>query len=824
MKKILLFILFVNCVAIAQRNHHKHHGKHQILVGTIANNNGEPLMGATILVDDNKYATVANDKGEYFIHDISEGKHIVQASYLGFSPEKKEIFVSKDIRSQKINCHFSLKESSESLQKVNLVGKTKKTKIETEGFAVNVIETKEASLRNLTTNELLDRSVGVRIRQNGGLGSSVEYNLNGMSGSAVGIFLDGLEISTYGQSFNLNNIPTSMIERIEVYKGVLPSHLTGDYAGGAINVVLKKDVSQNSINLASSYGSFNTSQSDIGVMLRDKNTGLAFRGSAFYTYTDNSYETWGESTTYVNYLGQIIKPYRAKRFNNTYKALGGRFEVGFTDKKWADQFFIGYNGSSNYREIPHGVTMAVPYVGRFSEAEAHVLLLNYSKNDFLTKNLSLKVNAARSYRSTYLQDTIGIAYNWDGKPREIIQEGERVILETLNGGQQGEKTITNTDRKITNMRSNLGYMITDGHRVSLNHKFEATDRNNEDLLNSTITEYATTSTISQNIVSVNYEAETFNKKLLTNLLGKHTYNHTSKTEYGIETTDGINSIEKTDTTSSNSNFGYGATLSYNVIPNLYVITSTEKAYVSPTDNQLYGAPEQNILENTQLKPEYNINYNLGFRLKTLQFNKHKISVYANLFWRNGHDKIKQEAVDASLIEEETEADIEVTRYVNLGETQAKGYEAEITYIYNNRLNTSFNFSKFNNVFKQEFDENGNPHSLYNFQVPNEPFFTINANIQYRFNNLFQKKSILNTYYTMGYVGEYYTVWGQPDWSKTPSQLSHDIGLSYRFPSKKLVASLDVKNIFNAELYDNFRIQKPGRGIYFKLNYTINKIL
>ncbi|MCW5192508.1 TonB-dependent receptor plug domain-containing protein, partial [Burkholderia cenocepacia] len=88
------------------------------------------------------------------------------------------------------------------IEEVEIKGRTKKKDLETSGFAVAVIETKEASLRNLTTNELLDRAVGVRVRQNGGVGSQVEYNLNGMSGSTVGLFLDGIEVSTYGQSFN----------------------------------------------------------------------------------------------------------------------------------------------------------------------------------------------------------------------------------------------------------------------------------------------------------------------------------------------------------------------------------------------------------------------------------------------------------------------------------------------------------------------------------------------------------------------------------------------------------------------------------------------
>ena len=712
----------------------------------------------------------------------------------------------------------------QALDNVQVQGKSKKEKVETSGFAVAIIETKEASLRNLTTNELLDRSVGVRVRQNGGIGSNVEYNLNGMSGSTIGIFLNGIEVSTYGQSFNLNNIPPAMIERIEVYKGVLPSHLTGDYVGGAINVVLKKDVSQNTATAAVSYGSFNTFQSDIGLMYRDKKTGLSFRGSGSYTYTDNSYETWGHSSTYVNQFQQIIRNYKVKRFNNTYKNIAGRFEVGFTDTKWADQFFIVYNGSSNYTEIPHGITMAVPYVGRFNETEAHAFELNYNKKNFLTKKLTLNINAVRSERSTYLQDTVGYAYNWDGKIREVIENDEIVKLRTKDGGQQGVKVISNIEREVINARSNLGYMITDGHRVSLNHKIEGTSRKDEDLLKPEARDLATKSNIYKNIISMNYEAETFNRKLKTNILGKYTINRTNDIRKRIVTTDGVNSIVEEDNTTTDSNFGYGGTLSYNVISNLFIIGSTENSYIMPGEVQFFGDPSRNILSNLQLQPEKYINYNLGFRWNPPDFGKHKISLYANAFWRNGYDKITLQTVADADIKDDSGADIQVSKYVNLQKTQAKGFEAEIVYIYNNRLNTSFNISKFNNLDKSELDENGNANRYYGHQVSNEPFFTMNMNMQYSFMNLFQKKSVLSTYYNAGYVGEYFTVRGQPGYSVTPTQFSHDLGMSYRFPSNKLVASLDVKNIFNAEVYDNFQIQKPGRGIYFKLNYTFSKFL
>lgn len=490
-----------------------------IVKGVITDENGQPAAKATIQIKGTDYITIADTAGNYRLH-IAPGTYTISCSIIGFETQDKKINVTVTAT---VIQNFRLKKLSvKDLNEVTVEGMSKKKTLETQGFAVAIIETKEASLRNLTTNELLDRSVGVRVRQSGGIGSQVEYNLNGMSGSTIGIFIDGIEASTYGSSFNLNNIPPSMIERIEVYKGVLPSHLTGDYVGGAINVVLKKDASHNNITLAASYGSFNTFQSDIGTIYRHKKNGFTVRASGFHTYTDNSYTTWGRSTTFTDHQGIVTRPYRAKRFNNTYRSTGGRFEAGFTDVKWADQFYIGYNISDTYNEIPHGTTMARPYVGRFSEFNAHVISLNYSKKDLLIKGLAFNANAVQSSRSTYLQDTVGYAYNWDGNVMEIIRFGERVPLTTSGGGQQGVKTITQTNRDITNIRSNLAYNIGLSHRIALNHKLEHTNRDDNDLLNPVNKDVVTVSTITKNIISLNYEAQTLQNKLRTNLLGKYT--------------------------------------------------------------------------------------------------------------------------------------------------------------------------------------------------------------------------------------------------------------------------------------------------------------
>ncbi|MCE7043165.1 TonB-dependent receptor [Dyadobacter sp. CY312] len=810
----IVLILFSASLSFAQNG---------IIRGRVTSDGKTAVSFATIHVAKSSLAATTDEAGRYEIKNVPFGHHTLVVSSLEIHLHESKLHVQK--AEQTHNISVKLKDANNLLE-VQVVGKTEKKELETQGFAVTIIETKEASLRNLTTNELLDRSVGVRVRQNGGVGSRVEYNLNGMSGSAVGLFLDGIEISTYGSSFNLNNIPPAMIERIEVYKGVLPSHLTGDYVGGAINVILKKDASQNNITAAASYGSFNTFQSDLSGIYRNKNTGLTARASGFYTYTDNSYTTWGKFSKFVHPDRTLERYYRAKRFNNAYRTVGGRFEVGFTNVKWADQFFLGYNVSDTYQEIPHGTTMARPYVGRVAEYNANVFSLNYNKNNFLVKGMALNVNAVRSQRGTAVRDTVGQVYNWDGKPRMLIRNGVEIPVPPTPGmGQQGAKSITEVNRKITNMRSNLAYTVIPGHRLSVNHKLETTDRNDRNLLNPVDQNMVTVSNIMNNIFAANYESQIFNNKLKTNILGKITSNRTIQTRPELITREGVTTVNRVRNKTVNTNKGYGATVSYNVIPKTYIIGSTENSYVVATENQLYGDPENNILESPNLIPEKNVNYNIGFRYASAGEGKHKFSVYANTFWRNGYNKIALQAVADQVIPgRESDGDIEVTKYVNLSATQSRGFEAEITYIYNNRLNALFNFSKFNSLFKQKTDEQGRPHDLYNLQLPNEPFFTMNGSVQYRLNDKFQKKSILNLYYNAAYVAPFQTVWMESEWFTTPTQLYHDIGASYRFPNGKMVISADCKNLLNAEMYDNFGVQKPGRNISLKLNYTISKFL
>jgi len=788
--------------------------QHSTINGKVHFTDGKPVAQATLRIEGTKITSVSDNQGLYKLENVPFGKQTIIVTSVEIKSKKLSINVDKSSHVHNIPID---PRADIGLDEVRVEGKTAKREIETKGFAVNVIETKEASTRNIQTNELLDRTVGVRVRQSGGLGSEVQYNLNGMTGRSVGIFIDGIEISTYGSSFNLNNIPPAMIERIEVYKGVLPAHLTGDLLGGAINIVLKKGTSTNNLSASFSYGSFNTSQADVSALYRNPKSGFTTRISGSYLNSDNDYEIWGKFSKYIEPNGVVQRNYRTRRFFDGYKAISGRFEFGFTDVKWADAFFLGYNISDSHKEIQHGQTMGTPYMGRTSDASANVLSLTYNKKDLFIPGLSLSTNAVHSFRNTSILDTVPWAYNWDGQIRLDLNGNP---IRKLDGAQQGKPSMTDIDRQVTNIRTNLSYDIFSGHRLSINHVFYTVDRKDKNLLNiDGNTGINSSNDLAKNVISFNYEAQTLNNRLTTNLFYKIYQQSIGNNIFRSVIENGQQVIVKDELKNNRTNSGFGLAASYKLFDRIVLLASAERAVRMPVDMETFGSPEDNVLSNPGISPEISDNYNAGFRLGTYQFNDHKFTLGTNVFWRNTRDRIMPRANE--LINNQ---EIELTQYINLGLSQSLGFEGELTYAHKDNLTLMFNFSKFNSLFKQEFDPtSGQKMTYYNKQIPNEPFYTMNGNVHYRLDNLIQKSSQLNLFYNIGYVAPFSTVWPDSDWFVTPAQYAQNLGTSYVFPSKKFIIALDVKNLFNAEIYDNFGVQKPGRGFYLKLNYSINNI-
>ncbi|GAA0877047.1 TonB-dependent receptor [Algoriphagus jejuensis] len=778
------------------------------LSGKLTFEDGTPIAFATLLIPNLKKHTLSDEKGNYELSSIPFGSYQLEIGSLEIEKGAHNIQIDKAKNEQV----FVIKRAGERLlEEVLVQGESVKEEIEETGFAVNVIETKKASLQSLQTNDLLNRSVGVKVRQNGGLGAAVSYNLNGMSGNSVRVFIDGIPLATYGNSFSLNSIPPALIDRIEIYKGVIPAHLADDALGGAINVILKKSVGTN-LTASLSYGSFNTQQANFSGSYRAPKSGFTVKASGFYNYSDNDYEVWGKFVRNILPNGRYDYV-RAKRFNDGYQSVGGLVEVGFTGVKWADQFLIGYNGSDEYKEIQHGTYMTIPYKGRFSESSSQVLSLNYRKSDFVTKGLELTFSGMLSKRNQVVNDTVRWNYDWFGNMSYGLN-GQPILRPS--GAQQGAPTINHIFRDVSTFRGGFNYDLAENHRVVLSHMYYQIDREERDDMRPAIErEFIGTRDLVKNVTALAYEFNGFDSRLKSNLFGKFYQQKIDRMDPKLENQNG-EMVKVEDRVASNRHTtGCGWALSFAVKPKFTILTSAEKAVRMPSENEIFGSPGDNIVENIGIRPEISNNLNLGFRALPVDLSQHKLSLYVSGFVRDTKDKIVQR------INPRMNDAVQTDPFENLGKTKSIGFEGEVGYTFKGNLNVSLNVSKFNTVFNMQHDPNGNEYTYYNQQLPNEPFFTVNTTVQYALNNLIQDKSVVNLYYGFGFVDRFYTTWLEIEDFRTPRQFIQDIGVNYVFPNKRFVVSGDIRNIFDQQAYDNFAVQKPGRGFYLKINYTLN---
>lgn len=750
---------------------------------------------------------VSKENGSFSFGEVPYGFYT-----LLFGNGDIEDFMTIEVNKASVDLNVYLKEHKVVLDNIEIFSQSKKEQIETSGFAVSVVNLDKMAVQSIQTNDLLDRTAGVKIRQDGGLGSRINYNINGLSGRSIKIFIDGIPANNFGGSFSLNSIPPSSIERIEVYKGVVPAGLSQDALGGAINIILKQKRT-NTLNVSGSYGSFNTSQFNTNGSYRADN-GFTVNGTAFYNNSDNNYRVYGPHIKFKDKDGKISYPENgAKRFHDGYWSYGAKVDVGFTDVKWADKFFIGGILSKNEKEIQHGSTMENVYGDRFTKQKSNVLTMNYAKKDLLIEGLEFKLDLSYSDLSRQVIDTVGNQYDWSGKP---IRDAIGNIIKYTKGAEvASQKTLEINEDQTYGVRANIAYEFIDNNTFIMNYFYNKFVRDVSDELQPKGIELLRNNRdLEKNILALAYENLSFDGRLRTNVFFKrYDQKAVSREPYRDQNLPLQGSLYKERKFTQNINHnGYGMALSYRVVPKVFVLASGEKTIRMPSEYELFGNNSENLQAAFSLEPEKSTNFNIGFNVGPYVFNDHSISLNATFFYRDTKGMIR-ESIDSRGI---------YTQYENLDDVLSKGVDAELTYSFRNKLMFNFSVSKFDVLFNTKYDKKGAPYLYYKMQIRNEPSFKFNANLSYAFTDLFVKGSSLNVYYNIYYVKKFLRNWsniGGTNLDEIPTQYPNDLGFAYQLPNKKTTISFDAKNIFNQRLYDNFGLQKPGKAFYAKVTHS-----
>ena len=660
--------------------------------------------------------------------------------------------------------------------------------------AYNVVAIEAQQLRNLNSNaaDMLARVSGVKMRETGGVGAEANINLNGFTGRHVRIFIDGVPMNEANASFRINNIPAEFIERIEIYKGVVPVTFGADALGGAINVVTRKS-RYNYGNLSYTFGSFNTHKStlNLGQFLTDN---ISVELNAYQNYSDNSYKVF---TEYLDLqTGTYSKEKRwFKRFHDRYhnEAIIGR--VNIFDEKWADKLSFALNYSQEDKQLQNANLMQKVFGGKYRKSHNYSSSVEYEKKNIL-KGLSFFLTGRYDFTTTQNVDEEARRYSWTGEYEPMVTRGESQLQNTIFEGKTGYIT------------SHLDYQLNEKHSFQLTHTFSNYTRRNKNML---ITNYTLDSDFmrrvnEKNISGFSYK---FTPSERWNILAFGKYYNTAVTGPVIVTGYGSRAVYEEETHHTQA-WGYGGATTYQLLKTLQAKLSYEKSFRLPTDTELFGDGDLEI-GNYKLKPENSNNLNVNISYQPV-FKAHSLLVEAGFAYRYIKDYIIRSIISAGVNEGSAGSR-------NHGKVLNMGLDATLRYFYKDVFSVGGNLSYMNLRNKEEFTETGRPSAIYNDRLPNMPYLFGNADATCNIGSLIAKHDRLSLNYNLFFTEEFFTSWQSEGTKiKVPRQLSHDVSLTYYTPNKRLSLSVEAKNITDELLYDNYSLQKAGRAFYAKLSY------
>lgn len=660
--------------------------------------------------------------------------------------------------------------------------------------AYNVVAIEAQQLRNLNSNaaDMLARVSGVKMRETGGVGAEANINLNGFTGRHVRIFIDGVPMNEANASFRINNIPAELIERIEIYKGVVPVTFGADALGGAINVVTRKS-RYNYGNLSYTFGSFNTHKStlNLGQFLTDN---ISVELNAYQNYSDNSYKVF---TEYLDLqTGTYSKEKRwFKRFHDRYhnEAIIGR--VNIFDEKWADKLSFALNYSQEDKQLQNANLMQKVFGGKYRKSHNYSSSVEYEKKNILN-GLSFFLTGRYDFTTTQNVDEEARRYSWTGEYEPMVTRGESQLQNTIFEGKTGYIT------------SHLDYQLNEKHFFQLTHTFSNYTRRNKNML---ITNYTLDSDFMRRINEKNISGFSykFTPSERWNILVFGKYYNTAVTGPVIISGQGSRAVYEEETHHTQA-WGYGGATTYQLLKTLQTKISYEKSFRLPTDNELFGDGDLEI-GNYKLKPENsdNLNVNLSYQPA---FKAHSLLVEAGFAYRYIKDYIIRSIISAGANEGSAGSR-------NHGKVLNMGVDATLRYFYKDIFSVGGNLSYMNLRNKEEFTETGRPSAIYNDRLPNMPYLFGNADATCNIGSLIAKRDKLSLNYNLFFTEEFFTSWQSEGTKiKVPRQLSHDVSLTYYTPNKRLSLSVEAKNITDELLYDNYSLQKAGRAFYAKLSY------
>ncbi|WP_437599052.1 TonB-dependent siderophore myxochelin receptor MxcH [Sorangium sp. So ce590] len=655
--------------------------------------------------------------------------------------------------------------------------------------AIKVIETGQAKQRTADMGEVLARTEGVGVRRSGGLGSSTRFSLNGLSNDQIRFFVDGVPLDFAGFPFGIANVPVNLIDRVEIYRGVVPVRLGADALGGAVNLVTDQDV--RGTHGAASYevGSFDTHRLAATARHLHEPSGFLARVSGFLDYARNDYPV----TVDVPDSDFVEHPARVYRFHDAYRAAGGGVELGFVNRSWARRLLLRAFLTAYDKEHQHKLgVMKVPY-GEVTNGETTTgVALRYEQP--LGRGVAIEAIGGYAYgRATFL-DVSECTYDWYGH--------------CSPGGKPGEDDTKPRDQVFWEHsgygRLNLRFRPHPEHALQLSVSPMFVTRTGDERRQAN-PEGRDPLTADRGLVNWVHGAEHQLNLLddrLENVLFVKQYVQFLRLEESVQGLADRFRRRDRDT----HRLGVGDGLRYRFGEWLYAKASYEWARRLPRPDEVFGDGAL-IRAKLDLLPEASHNANIGVTFDAPDSATGAWRLEANGYLRAAEDLIV-------LL-----GNGKISQYDNVFSARALGVEASARWTSPGEhvvLDGNVTYDDLRNTA-----EEGTFARYAGQRMPNRPWLFANGSARVQLREVAAPRDELALTWDTRYVHGYFLGWERngrrEDKASVPSQLLHSLALTYvaRLAPRTLSFTVEAHNLTDEPAFDFYGVQRPGRAFFSK---------
>ena len=261
----------------------------------------EHLPYVIVQVKGTTIGTTTDNTGHFFLKNLPEGTLVIEVKYMGYTTQSKSITIKQDT-SKELN--FSLSPSDMDLDEVVVSANRNETKRRLAPNLVNVIGEK---LFDITQSTCLAQGLnfqpGVRTEDDCQNCGFTQVRINGLDGHYSQILVDSRPVfSSLNGVYGLEQIPTNMIDRVEVVRGGGSALFGASAIGGTINIITKEPI-RNSASFGHTFmsqggaNSFdNVTMGNVSLVTDDNKAGVYAYGQ---TRTRQGYDHDGDGYTEV---------------------------------------------------------------------------------------------------------------------------------------------------------------------------------------------------------------------------------------------------------------------------------------------------------------------------------------------------------------------------------------------------------------------------------------------------------------------------------------------------------------------------------------------